>query len=400
MPDIPPPSEAAADQKPQLGSMRGGSSLRGRGRGRGGGLPSASGSIPNERLHSIRERTTAAAGVPGASVSGRGKMVFTPNVPARRNKKEPSALLLAKPVVEAITGPFAQGPASLSSGGSSRRGMGGGGGGSGSALLPPGVSGVDMTSAAGAKPESGFGVDDSRGGNSDSQVVMVTDHNDATAVDALEVQTEEMAISAAEEMGRLKLDFGAASFFTAQAKAENGDCSGELAEGLEDKMMVFQVPELPIFELAPEVLQRRLTAKQRKIARAAGRSAEAKPSVVDLDADVKPDIAKLELGVDIKPDLSKLDISDDTPDADDNGELDEGEANGDLADGRIGTLVVLKSGAVRMKIGDILLDVSRGANCQFMRGLFALDTSATHTAFMLGNVDQQFMCTPDLDSII
>ncbi|KAJ1890889.1 hypothetical protein LPJ66_007225, partial [Kickxella alabastrina] len=305
MPDIPPPSEAAAaDQKPQLGSARGGSSLRGRGRGRGGGLPSASGSIPNERLHSIRERTTAAAGVPGASVSGRGKMVFTPNVPARRNKKEPSALLLAKPVVEvkreqrgdmymdrgrgggrgrgrgrgrveliqAITGPFAQGPASLSSGGSSRRGMGGGGGGgSGSALLPPGVSGVDMMSAAGAKPESGFGVDDSRGSNSDSQVVMVTDHNDATAVDALEVQTEEMAISAAEEMSRLKLDFGAASFFTAQVKAENGDYSGELTEGLEDKMMVFQVPELPIFELAPEVLQRRLTAKQRKIARTAGR---------------------------------------------------------------------------------------------------------------------------------
>ncbi|KAJ2841245.1 hypothetical protein J3B02_005976, partial [Coemansia erecta] len=104
----------------------------------------------------------------------------------------------------------------------------------------------------------------------------------------------------------------------------------------------------------------------------------------------------LEMMEDVKPDLSKLAIEDDK---DDSEPEDEDQENDDQADGRVGTLVVLKSGAVRMKIGDIVLDVSRGADCQFMRGLLAIDQREPHSAFLLGNVDQQFLCTPDLDSI-
>ncbi|KAJ2367388.1 hypothetical protein H4S02_010293, partial [Coemansia sp. RSA 2611] len=72
-----------------------------------------------------------------------------------------------------------------------------------------------------------------------------------------------------------------------------------------------------------------------------------------------------------------------------------------LVEGRIGTLVVLKSGAVKIRMGDVLLDVSRGADCQFFRGLMALDGGEdSHAAFLLANVDAVAMCTPDLESIL
>ncbi|KAJ2889111.1 hypothetical protein GGI21_006652 [Coemansia aciculifera] len=98
---------------------------------------------------------------------------------------------------------------------------------------------------------------------------------------------------------------------------------------------------------------------------------------------------------DIKPDLKALSIED-----------DETKDDEKVVEGRIGTLVVLKSGAVKIKIGDILMDVSRGAECQFFRGLMALDTStgennsSVHTAVLLGNVDAVAMCTPDLENIL
>ncbi|KAJ1804402.1 hypothetical protein LPJ75_005593, partial [Coemansia sp. RSA 2598] len=404
------------------GSLRG----RGRGRGRGGGLPTnstggtSSPAIPSERLTSIRSRPASTTGPSsGASATAGTKLVFKPTIPARRNKKESSSLLASatppevkrenrdgkrpergrgrgvrpwdKPaLIESVSGPFAQGPALISSGG--RRGMTGGAG-----PLPPAIGAAG--GVGGIKGEGGAG-DDTKPGSSDVELVMVTDHNVLDTGNAVEVQTEEMAIQAVEEMSRLKLDFSVAEFFS-----DRKDTKSELAAGLEDRMMVFQIPQLPEFDLAPEIVQRRLAAKQKKLMkqRAADKQKEdVKPSIVDIDAagdgsaiDVKPDIKQLEMDEDVKPDISKLAI-------DEGGESeaeDDDRENDDQADGRVGTLVVLKSGAVRMKVGDIVLDVSRGAECQFMRGLLAIDQRDPHSAFLLGNVDQQFLCTPDLDSI-
>ncbi|KAJ1841510.1 hypothetical protein LPJ73_006094, partial [Coemansia sp. RSA 2703] len=182
-------------------------------------------------------------------------------------------------------------------------------------------------------------------------------------------------------------------------------------KGLQEQMLVLQVPLVPEFELAPEILQRRLGRKQKKVARQRTRDLQQQQQqqqqqgVVDVDAvdvkptmeqllDVKPSVQELE---DVKPDLARLAIDDE---AETEAEVDGDEANGDLPDGRIGTLAVLKSGAVRLKIGDLLLDVSRGAECQFMRSLMALDSADSHSAFLLGNIDQLFLCTPDLEATL
>ncbi|PIA13519.1 hypothetical protein COEREDRAFT_89495 [Coemansia reversa NRRL 1564] len=134
---------------------------------------------------------------------------------------------------------------------------------------------------------------------------------------------------------------------------------------------------------------------------------------MDIDAgaeDVKPDIAALEkaadangdaMEVDTKPDVSKADTKHAEP-AD--GVEEEKADDSDMAasvDGRAGTLVVLRSGAMKLKIGEVLFDVSRGAECQFLRGLLAVDVrGSSSSAYMLGNVDAQLLCTPDLDSIL
>ncbi|KAJ1643324.1 hypothetical protein LPJ64_004900 [Coemansia asiatica] len=427
MPDIPSQGDEKPSSRPSS-SLRGGSSLRGRGRGRG--LSSSSSttggpSLPSERLTSIRNRPTSTPSAATTPTTGGSKLVFKPTIPARRNKKEPSSLLTntlpeakrekkdekrpdrgrgrgmmrarERPaLIESVSGPFAQGPALISSVG--RRGMTGTSG-----PMPSAMGGLG--DASGVKAEGGATGDSKPGGSEDVELVMLTDHNALDNNSAVEVQTEEMAIQAVEEMNRLRLDFSVAEFFS-------GDCKtteGELAAGLDEKMMVFQIPQLPEFDLAPEIIQRRLASKQKKLMKqriAAEKIKEdIKPSIVDIDAaadnsainvDVKPDIRQLEMMEDVKPDLSKLAIEDDK---DDSEPEDEDQENDDQADGRVGTLVVLKSGAVRMKIGDIVLDVSRGADCQFMRGLLAIDQREPHSAFLLGNVDQQFLCTPDLDSI-
>ncbi|KAJ2722636.1 hypothetical protein GGI07_003163 [Coemansia sp. Benny D115] len=396
MPDTP-----AEDKKPV--APRAGS-LRGRGRGRGG--------LPGQRLSSIHSSGAA------AGAGGGGKMVFAPTIPARRNKKEPSALVAAKPevksepkgergrgrgrggmngqgrgrmeLIQAVTGPFAQGPASLGSfGRGGRRGMTGNAG-----VLPPGVSaGGPLRGGAQGEDDD----DDAKPRETDTEVVAVINHNEIDDGRSLEVQTEEMALAEAEAMEQLSLDFEAAAVF--------GTSEGEsVGRALEDRLVVFQVPHVPEFDLGPEVLQRRLAAKQRKVARRRSQQAEAGaagPVALDLDAssDVKPNVdedVKPNVNEDIKPDLARLALED----APENESEDEGDANGGLVDGRIGTLVLLRSGAVRLRIGDILLDVARGADCQFMRGLFALDMRGGNTAVMLGNVDQQFVCTPDLEGIL
>ncbi|KAJ2337482.1 hypothetical protein GGI00_000199 [Coemansia sp. RSA 2681] len=386
-------------------------------------------------------------------------MRFTPTVPVRRNKTELSALMSAgdkKPsgevkrerdsrfergrgrgmrgggrgghheVVQVVAGPFAQGPASLGNNAARRNmgsvflgsgvgGSGGGGGGGGSGgngiagsggrATKPGTSLPGISGNGGGGYVDGMDVDGQYGDESNAPMLMLTDHNEALAIDEFAVQTEEMAIAAAEAMSRLNLDTTMAELFarsSASTSAADGDDGDE-------RLIVFQLPGVPEFELSKETIASTEEEEPPK-------SDDNNPSASSDSGDVKPNIADLDaaadlmaMAVDVKPDLTALSIDDD----DDNkekvektGEEEEEEEDGEegLVEGRIGTLVVLKSGAVKMKIGDILMDVSRGADCQFFRGLMALDDGAqgenNYTAFLLGNVDAVAMCTPDLENIL
>ncbi|KAJ2812460.1 hypothetical protein H4S07_001383 [Coemansia furcata] len=417
MPDIP-------DEKPARG--RGTGLPRGRGRGRGASAAApAAGALPSERLSSIRNDPSTAT--PGPSAP---KTRFAPTIPVRRNKKEPSALLADKKpevrrefnskfergrgrgsarggrgqhdLVQTVAGPFAQGPASLGNS-SARRTMGsvfigggsssaggissGGGGliGSAGKIMKQGASLPGITSGSGsvgndAKMDVSAYGDISSGDR--QPFVLVTDHNETSVADELAVQTEEMAIAAAESMNRLSLDTSMGELFTRPATTAEEDYDDE-------RLVVFQFPGIPEFELSEATIEARKqkSAMQRDV----------KPNISELDAAQE----LVAMAADIKPDLTALTIEDDKEEE----AATESNAEEDSAvEGRIGTLVVLKSGAVKMKIGDILLDISRGADCEFFRGLLALDGGEqgenNHSAFLLGNVDAVAMCTPDLESIL
>ncbi|KAJ2074677.1 hypothetical protein GGH13_001150 [Coemansia sp. S155-1] len=438
MPDIP-------DEKP---AARGrGTPARGRGRGRGAAAaatPPIAGALPSGRLSSIRNQPAtitpgAAPATPVASGSTAPKMRFTPTIPVRRNKKEPSALLADKKpevkreftpkfergrgrggmrggrgghhdLVQAVAGPFAQGPASLGNnatrrtmgsvfigGSSSSSGIGGSGGGiigsGGRVMKPgtalPGISGGDTGSAF--VDDKNMEVDGSYVDN--APLVSVTDHNEALAIDELAVQTEEMAIAAAESMNLLNLDTTVGELFTRTTTADGYD---------EERLVVFQLPGVPEFALSESTIEARRAQQQEQRQEQKQQKLQA-----SIDVDVKPNISELDAAAelvamagDVKPDLTTLTIEDEDKVEDNTEEANNEE---DIVEGRIGTLVVLKSGAVKIKIGDILMDVSRGADCQFFRGLMALDGEQgenNHTAFLLGNVDAVAMCTPDLESIL
>ncbi|KAJ2752252.1 DNA-directed RNA polymerase III subunit RPC4 [Coemansia sp. BCRC 34490] len=489
MPELP-------DEKPASSSARGSSSAAARGRGRGRARPTVpatapgatmSGTLPSQRLGSIRGTPGSlgsAVGRTASSVSsasssnttggnGGPKLRFKPNIPARRNKKdapelaaEPTEPVQAKleprgvgsdrgrgrgrgrfELIQTVSGPFAQGPASLGGfggfGAQARRS--GAGGMFNMGMLPPGVSGAGGGSGSGkpkgvsfsssgltGAPGSGDGSgpvaepDDDVIGFGDpnaAPVCVISEHNENTQTDEFEVQTEEMAIRAMDEIKKRSLDyFVAAALGAVDAAGKSEDSSSSNVEEedagrfeLYDKTLVFQLPAMPEFELGEHAMQQRTAEKQRRIAwrkemaaaAAATAAALAATTLAGSQEDVKPSIKDLEApdAGDVKPDISALQEKDsikaekESEDKEDSGEADDDDDDVQL-DGRIGTLVVLKSGAVKLKIGDILLDVSKGASTRFLRGLLAVDIRGPNSAFMLGNIDEQLVCTPDLDSFL
>jgi len=62
--------------------------------------------------------------------------------------------------------------------------------------------------------------------------------------------------------------------------------------------------------------------------------------------------------------------------------------------GHLGKLLVYKSGAVKMKVGGIILDVQAGSKCSSDQSLLYLNTSQRR-AFNLGQVSQRMILTPD-----
>lgn len=71
---------------------------------------------------------------------------------------------------------------------------------------------------------------------------------------------------------------------------------------------------------------------------------------------------------------------------------------GDLGCSLIGKLQVMESGAVRLRIGDTLLDVAAGTPCIHAQEVVLLSSGAKQ-AVMLGSVTQRMCAVPDLDTL-
>ncbi|KAJ8615643.1 hypothetical protein MRB53_035015 [Persea americana] len=71
----------------------------------------------------------------------------------------------------------------------------------------------------------------------------------------------------------------------------------------------------------------------------------------------------------------------------------------DLPAGFMGKMLVYKSGAVRMKLGDTLFDVTPGMDFSFTQDVVAIDTEGKHCC-MLGEIHKRAILTPEIDSLV
>ncbi|KAK9798492.1 hypothetical protein WJX73_000739 [Symbiochloris irregularis] len=71
----------------------------------------------------------------------------------------------------------------------------------------------------------------------------------------------------------------------------------------------------------------------------------------------------------------------------------------DLGDGRVGKLLVFESGAVKLQLGDVLLDVSAASLGQ-CRQEVAMVNAQQNSFTVLGAVTHSAVCTPDLEQLL
>ncbi|KAK4683526.1 DNA-directed RNA polymerase III subunit RPC4, partial [Tremellales sp. Uapishka_1] len=78
----------------------------------------------------------------------------------------------------------------------------------------------------------------------------------------------------------------------------------------------------------------------------------------------------------------------------------EKEKNLPPPEGKIGTLVVMKSGKVKMVLGnDVVMNVSSGVPATFLQQLVHVD-QPSKAAVVLGEVHKQYVVTPDIDRLL
>ncbi|GER46539.1 DNA-directed RNA polymerase III subunit RPC4 [Striga asiatica] len=71
----------------------------------------------------------------------------------------------------------------------------------------------------------------------------------------------------------------------------------------------------------------------------------------------------------------------------------------ELPEGLMGKMLVYKSGAVKLKLGDVLYDVSPGSDCSFAQSVMTINT-ANHECCELGELSKRAVVTPDIDSLL
>lgn len=68
-------------------------------------------------------------------------------------------------------------------------------------------------------------------------------------------------------------------------------------------------------------------------------------------------------------------------------------------EGKIGRLLIYKSGKVKMKVGDIIMDVSAGSECSFLQDIVVVDSN-NKQAFVMGSVQKRMVCVPNLTQLL
>ena len=71
----------------------------------------------------------------------------------------------------------------------------------------------------------------------------------------------------------------------------------------------------------------------------------------------------------------------------------------DLPPTKLGKLIFFRSGRIKLKIGDVLFDVTPGAQVKARQEVAYIDVSSQKCA-VLGNISQRIVVTPDVDSIL
>ncbi|KAL7107368.1 hypothetical protein ACP275_06G049800 [Erythranthe tilingii] len=71
----------------------------------------------------------------------------------------------------------------------------------------------------------------------------------------------------------------------------------------------------------------------------------------------------------------------------------------ELPDGYMGKMLVYKSGAVKLKLGSVLYDVSPGSDCMFSQSVVAVNTT-DGSCCEVGEVNKRAIVTPDIGSLL
>jgi len=66
---------------------------------------------------------------------------------------------------------------------------------------------------------------------------------------------------------------------------------------------------------------------------------------------------------------------------------------------QVGKLLVFESGAVKLQMGDVVLDVAAGTPCQFRQDMASINAREGHFVF-LGDVAQRVVCSPNVEQLI
>ncbi|RDY08512.1 DNA-directed RNA polymerase III subunit RPC4, partial [Mucuna pruriens] len=71
----------------------------------------------------------------------------------------------------------------------------------------------------------------------------------------------------------------------------------------------------------------------------------------------------------------------------------------ELPSGFMGKMLVYKSGAIKLKLGHTLYDVSPGMTCTFAQDVVAINTAQKHCC-AIGEISKHVVITPDIDAIL
>jgi len=75
------------------------------------------------------------------------------------------------------------------------------------------------------------------------------------------------------------------------------------------------------------------------------------------------------------------------------------DTNSSAPEGKMGKLLIYKSGKMKIKIGDIYLDVNPGTDCNFYQNAFSFNIDKNE-GYILGDIRKRFICTPDIESLL